>query len=122
MTASPEATSLFATARTEGLNVRSRDGDALGQIHAFMIEKRSGLVRYCVLSLGGMLGLGKSFYPIPLELLSYDSPDDSYIVTVDRRVLEGGPSWASHTPDFTQAYADRVSSYYEAAPEIKRAP
>lgn len=117
MTEPLEAMSLFATARTDGLDVRSRDGDKLGQVHAFMIEKRSGLVRYAVLSLGGLLGLGKSFYPIPLELLSYDNPDDSYIVTADRRVLEGGPSWANHTPDFTQAYADRVSSYYAAAPE-----
>lgn len=117
MTETPEATSLFATARTEGLDVLSRDGDRMGQVHAFMIEKRSGIVRYAVLSLGGLLGLGKSYYPIPLELLSYDSPEDSYIVTADRRMLEGGPSWSNHTPDFTQAYADRVSSYYETAPK-----
>ena len=115
MTETPEATSRFVTAKTEGLNVRSRDGDRLGHLHAFMIDKRSGATAYGVLSLGGVLGLGKSFYPIPFALLSYDGPDDSYIVTPDRRLLEGGPSWANHAPVFNQAYADRVSSYYEAA-------
>ncbi|MEO7553268.1 MAG: PRC-barrel domain-containing protein [Alteraurantiacibacter sp.] len=117
MTASSEATSLFATARTDGLYLRSRDGDRLGQVHAFMIEKRSILVSYAVLSLGGMLGLGRSYYPIPIKFLSYDSTADSYIVKIDQRVLEGCPSWANHTPEFTRAYADRVSSYYEATPE-----
>jgi len=25
---------------------------------------------------------------------------------------EGGPSWANNPPEFNQAYADRVASYY----------
>jgi hypothetical protein len=107
-----EATSLLALARTDGLKVRSRDGESLGNIHALMIEKRSGLSRYAVLSIGGFLGMNKSFYPIPFELLSYDPVEDGYVVTTDRRVLEGGPSWANNAPDFNQAYADRVASYY----------
>jgi len=107
-----EATSLLALARTDGLKVRSRDGESLGNVHALMIEKRSGLSRYAVLSIGGFLGMNKSFYPLPFELLSYDPVEDGYVVTTDRRVLEGGPSWANSAPDFNQAYADRVASYY----------
>lgn len=113
MTGPIEPTSLFATARTDGLKVRSRDGDKLGHIDAFMIEKQTAAVSYAVLSLGGLLGIGKSYYPVPMNLLSYDSTEDGYIVTADRRLLEGGPSWAANTPDFTRAYADRVSSYYQ---------
>jgi hypothetical protein len=84
-----------------------------------MVDKRSGQTYYAILSLGGFLGMGKSFYPIPFSLLAYDVPNDHYVVTADRRLLEGGPSWANNAPDFDQAYADRVSSYYsQAAPAV----
>lgn len=77
-----------------------------------MVDKRSGQTAYAVLSLGGFLGLGESYYPVPFSLLSYDPADDDYVVTMDRRQLEGGPSWSNNAPAFDQAYADRVSNYY----------
>ncbi len=123
MSDTPETTSLLVTARVDGLKVRSRDGDSLGQVQAFMVEKGSGRTLYAVLSLGGFLGMGKSYYPLPFELISYDATGDDYIVTIDRRVLEGGPSWASNAPEFTQAYADRVSNYYGlSAARVDRVP
>lgn len=112
MTDPTEPNTLLVNAKTDGLPVRSRDGERLGHVHAYMVDKRSGQTSFAVLSLGGFLGMGKSFYPLPFSLLSYDPVDDAYLVTVDRRVLEGGPSWANNAPEFNQAYADRVSSYY----------
>lgn len=72
---------------------------------------------YAVLTIGGFLGVGKAYYPLPFGLLAYDPTKDNYQVTIDRRVLEGGPSWASNPPLFDQAYADRVASYYGVASE-----
>lgn len=103
---------LIPSNRTETMPVRSRDGDKIGHVACFMLHKRSGHALYAVLAIGGFLGMGKAFYPLPFELLDYDSANDTYIVTIDRRVLEGGPSWAANAPDFDQAYADRVASYY----------
>jgi hypothetical protein len=111
-----EATSLLVEATTQGLKVQSRDGDGLGHVKALMIDKRSGQTTYAVLSLGGFLGVGKSHYPVPFGLLAYDPAEDFYVVTIDRRLLEGGPSWSNNSPEFNQAYADRVSNYYAAAP------
>lgn len=99
------------------MKVDSRDGDHLGAVHALMVHKKSGRTTHAVLSLGGFLGVGKSFYPLPFELLSFDAVRDRYVVTIDRRMLEGGPSWASNAPDFDQAYADRVARYYEVPGE-----
>jgi hypothetical protein len=48
--------------------------------------------------------------------LRYDAVEDGYVVTIDRRMLEGGPSWATNSPEFNEAYADRVSTYYGRAP------
>jgi len=55
--------------------------------------------------------------PVPFALLQFDTVRDLYVITVDRRLLEGGPSWANNAPVFDQAYADRVASYYGTANE-----
>jgi hypothetical protein len=77
-----------------------------------MVDKRTGQTTHSIISISGFLGMNKSFYPLPFELLTYDPVEDGYIVTADRRLLEGGPSWANNPPEFNQAYADRVASYY----------
>lgn len=118
MTDAPEKTSLLMTAKTSGLDVRSRDGDKLGHVDAVMVDKASGQTAYAILSLGGFLGMGKSYYPVPFSLVAYDPPNDHYVVTADRRLLEGGPSWANNAPDFDKAYADRVSNYYGQTPAL----
>lgn len=85
-----EPSTLLVSAKTDSLTVRSRDGERLGHVQAYMVDKKTGKTSYAVLSLGGFLGMGKSFYPLPFSLLTYDPVDDAYLVTVDRRVLEGG--------------------------------
>ncbi|MGO8609466.1 PRC-barrel domain-containing protein, partial [Rhizobium johnstonii] len=85
--------------------------DKLGYVYAFMVNKRTGQAMYAVLTIGGFLGMGKAYYPLPFALLQFDATADAYVVTIDRRVLEGGPSWAANAPVFDQAYADRVASY-----------
>jgi hypothetical protein len=99
------------------LKIESRDGDAVGSVYSFMVHKGTGKVTHAVLSLGGFLGMGRSFYPIPFSLLDFDPVRDLYVVTIDRRLLEGGPSWANNAPVFDQAYADRVASYYSVGSE-----
>ncbi len=99
------------------LKIESRDGDAVGSVYSFMVHKGTGKVTHAVLSLGGFLGMGRSFYPIPFSLLDFDPVRDLYVVTIDRRLLEGGPSWANNAPVFDQAYADRVASYYGVGSE-----
>ena len=38
-----------------------------------MIDKLSGKVSYAVLSFGGFLGIGDDHYPLPWNLLKYDT-------------------------------------------------
>ena len=102
------------------LKVQSRDGNTVGTVHALMVHKGTGRTTHAVLSLGGFLGMGKSFYAVPFELLIYDVAHDLYTITVDKRLLEGGPSWANNAPTFDQAYADRVAGYYGTKTEDLR--
>lgn len=97
------------------MKVRSRDGGkTIGTLHAFMVHKRSGRAMYAVLSLGGFLGVGRTYYPVPIQLLAYDLAADAYVSSVEAKTLEGGPNWSGSPPEFDQAYADRVASYYGA--------
>ena len=113
MSSNAEPTQLLIQSnKTDTMPVRSRDGDKLGSVYAFMVNKRTGQAMYAVLTIGGFLGMGKAYYPLPFALLQFDATADAYVVTIDRRVLEGGPSWAANAPVFDQAYADRVASYY----------
>lgn len=103
--------------KADQMVVNSRDGEKIGHVYSYMINKRSGAVLYSILTIGGFLGMGKAYYPLPFNLLDYDPAKDSYQITIDRRVLEGGPSWANNAPLFDQAYADRVASYYDVPRE-----
>lgn len=103
---------LVQSNETDAMKVKTREGEKVGSVHNYLINKRSGRAAYVVLTIGGFLGMGKAYYPLPFGLLAFDPSTDSYIVRIDRRVLEGGPSWASNPPLFDQAYANRVASYY----------
>ena len=103
---------LVQSNETDAIKVKTREGEKVGSVHNYLINKRSGRAAYVVLTIGGFLGMGKAYYPLPFGLLAFDPTTDSYIVRIDRRVLEGGPSWASNPPLFDQAYANRVASYY----------
>lgn len=106
---------LVAANLAETMKIRSRDGKTIGSVHAFMVHKRSGRTMYAVLSLGGFLGMGRTYYPVPIQLLAYDLAADAYVSAVEPKVLEGGPNWSGNAaPDFDQAYADRLASYYDA--------
>lgn len=113
MSESQTATLVLIQADVTGtMRVESREGEKVGSVASFMVHKRSGRVTHAVISLGGFLGMGRSFYPLPFALLRFDPVQDLYVVTVDPRTLEGGPSWANNPPVFDQSYADRVASYY----------
>lgn len=112
---SPTNTLLCSSHPISTIKATGRDGDSLGSVYSLMINKRTGQTEYAVLTIGGFIGIGKSYYPLPFQLLSYDQVADGYVVMIDKRLLEGGPNWTSSAPEFDQAYADRVAKYYDVA-------
>ena len=104
---------LIASDRVEGTAVYSRDGERLGRISHFMVEKRSGQVRYAVLSFGGFLGLGEDHYPLPWSMLDYDTGKGGYVVDLDPKVLDEAPRFGNEgRPDYSGEYGRSVYSYY----------
>jgi sporulation protein YlmC with PRC-barrel domain len=104
---------VISSDRVEGTDVYTDVGDKLGSIDELMIDKRSGQVRYAVLEFGGFLGMGTDRYPLPWDMLKYDTSREGYVVPVDKKQLEGAPRYAQDSrPDYDETYGRTVSDYY----------
>lgn len=104
---------LIASNKVEGTAVFGRGGERLGDIYNFMVDKRSGKVEYAVMSYGGFLGMGSRYYPIPWDMLTYDTRQGGYRVEMTERDLEHAPSFDRNSePDYDRRYSGRVHDYY----------
>ncbi|MGI4879891.1 MAG: PRC-barrel domain-containing protein [Janthinobacterium lividum] len=104
---------LVSSNKVEGTLVLSRDSDRLGTVAAFLIDRFSGQVDYVVASMGGVLGIGSSYHPIPWRLLRYEAAPNGYVISVDKGVLNGAPSFKSGSePVFDDVYSARILSYF----------
>jgi hypothetical protein len=108
-----ETSRLIASNKVEGTAVYGRDGHRLGNIYNFMVDKRSGKVEYAVMTYGGMLGMGQRYYPLPWEILTYDTRERGYRIEMTERDLRDAPSFDRDTePHFDGSYNDHVHSWY----------
>lgn len=104
---------IISSERVEGTDVYNRAGEKLGSIDDLMIDKHSGHVRYAVLEFGGFLGMGTDRYPLPWNMLKYDTSLDGYVVPLDKSQLDKAPRYsADERPPFDEAYGRRVNDYY----------
>src|SRR6478735_1698359 len=84
---------LIAAEKVNGTNVYNPAGDKLGSVEDIMIDKVSGKAIYAVMSFGGFLGIGDKHHPLPWSSLKYDTQKEGYVVNLDKRTLEGAPSY-----------------------------
>jgi len=104
---------IISSDKVEGTNVYNPAGDKLGSVDDLMIDKLSGQIRYAVLEFGGFLGLGTDRYPLPWNMLKYDTSRDGYVVPLDKAKLEQAPRYdESELPEYTPEYGKRVNNYY----------
>lgn len=118
MVATDETAGLISADKVEGTAVYNPDGERLGSIKTVMIGKMTGRVAYVVMSFGGFLGLGERYHPLPWDVLTYDTTQGGYVVNLDKRTLEGAPTYGSEDePDWTdRRWGQTVYDYYGARP------
>ena len=108
-----ETSTLIASNKVEGTAVYDRDGERLGSIYNFMVDKLRGRVEYAVLTFGSFLGMGGTYYPIPWDMLDYDTGLGGYKVDMDEDDLENAPSYRRGSePDYDERYGRFVYGYY----------
>lgn len=108
-----ETERLIASDKVEGTAVYNREGEHLGAVRNFMVDKLTGQVAYAVMSFGGFFGMGERYFPLPWQTLDYDPALGGYVVDIDRNVIENAPSYArEETPWTDPSYGRNVYGYY----------
>jgi sporulation protein YlmC with PRC-barrel domain len=107
-----ETQRLIASDKVEGTRVYNTQGERLGSIRNFMVNKTSGRVEYAVLEFGGVLGIGSEFYPLPWDLLTYDEKLGGYAIAIEKDKLEGAPRYRDRDPLWDEIYGQQVYGYY----------
>jgi hypothetical protein len=111
--ATDETNRLIASNKVEGTSVYNMQDEKLGSIYNFMVDKQSGEVEYAVLQFGGLFGMGSDYYPLPWDVLTYDTNKNGYVIDVDKSVLENAPHYSENTqPSFDDEYHREVYGYY----------
>ncbi|HEX6720752.1 MAG TPA: PRC-barrel domain-containing protein [Burkholderiaceae bacterium] len=115
MKSSTITSDVISSEKVEGTTVYNTAGEKLGSVDDLMIDKVSGQIRYAVLEFGGFLGMGTDRYPLPWNMLKYDTAKEGYVVPLDKDKLEKAPRYAeTEVPEYTADYGKRVYNYYGA--------
>jgi len=89
-------------------------GEPLGTLKELMIDLDDGLIAYAVLSFGGFLGLGDKLFAIPWEALTLSPEGHTFILDVDKEVLDDAPGFdKEHWPDNAKYEAGWLLGVYE---------
>jgi sporulation protein YlmC with PRC-barrel domain len=109
-----ETVDLIASNKVEGTAVYDRNGDRLGTIYNFMVDKVNGQVEYAVLSFGGLFGLGSDYYPLPWDRLTYDEELGGYQIDLVKEDLEEAPRYsADQEPAYNRDFNERIDTFYD---------
>ena len=108
---------VISSDKVEGATVYNTAGEKLGSIDDLMIDKTSGQIRYAVLEFGGFLGMGTDRYPMPWNVLRYDTAKGGYTAPIDKAILDKAPKYREQeVPVYDSEYSRRVNAYYGNIP------
>ena len=106
---------LISSDKVEGTAVIGRNGETLGHIKSFMVDKYTGRVAYAIMTFGGIAGFGNAFFPLPWPLLEYDVARDGYALDLTREQLAKAPRFeANATVEFTPEYRRKLILFYRS--------
>jgi sporulation protein YlmC with PRC-barrel domain len=98
-----------------GSAVHDEDGEKIGQIEDVVLDKLSNNIMFAIVGLGGVLGMGEKFHPIPWAVLDFDEDENAYVVPYSKEELETAP--ADTLEELTKndglPYRDRSYAYYQ---------
>jgi sporulation protein YlmC with PRC-barrel domain len=101
-----------------GNEVYNQDDENLGDIKEIMLDMRSGMVGYAVLSFGGFLGIGDKLFAVPWTALTLDTENKRFVLNVLKDRLKDAPGFdRNHWPNMAdQSWEKEIHSYYGTSP------
>jgi len=106
---------LISSDKVEGTAVIGTNGETLGHIKSFMVDKYTGRVAYAIMTFGGIAGFGTAFFPLPWPMLEYDVARDGYALDLTREQLADAPRFEGNKPvEFTPEFRRKVILFYRS--------
>ena len=115
-TSTRETYSLIGSDKVEGTAVYRSNGETVGRIERVMIDKVNGKIAYAVMSVGGFMGFGEDYYPLPWSLLTYNPRLEGYEVNISEQQLKGAPKYSAHETWDWARRGKLVDDYYNVPP------
>ena len=107
---------VLSAATLKGDPVKNRQNEDLGKIEDFMLDLASGRIAYCVLSFGGVLGLGNKLFAVPWSAFALDTERHCFILNASKDRLKSAPGFdKSNWPDMADPeWIASVSGFYRS--------
>lgn len=102
----------------QGTDIKSPNGDSLGDIKDVMIDLTTGRVAYAVIAFGGLLGIGTKLFAVPLQALKQDAGNKCFIMDTTEEQLENAHGFdKDHWPDFADRnWQTELHKHYNTSP------
>ena len=109
-----QAERIVTANRINASAVFSRAGHALGTLDRLLIDRVSGKIAYAVVAVAAVGCNEERRQALPWGVLTYDPLMAGYLVNLDRKVLESGPTFEpDETLDWnSEALNRRLHDYY----------
>lgn len=96
--------------------LRTQDGEYLGEIEGRLVDPGSGEIRYVLVSDGGFLGIGEDLTPVPWDRLRVTPLPyrDAFVLDVTEEAFEDAPDFEEDDPEELSAsdISQRVDTYW----------
>ena len=114
-TASGHTTAIRAR-KVLGTTVKNTSGDRVGEIEDVVLDKLSDRIMFAIVGMGGFLGIGEKYHPLPWASLHYDESADAYVIPFTREQLMAAPADTIQEltrGDGVAAFRQRAHDYYQ---------
>jgi sporulation protein YlmC with PRC-barrel domain len=84
---------LLSTESILGSNIKDPQGEEVGEVKQLMIDPQTGLVKYAVVSVGGLLGMGEKTIIVPWHTLEVARDGRSVVLNASKQLLQDAPEY-----------------------------
>jgi sporulation protein YlmC with PRC-barrel domain len=103
----------YEASKLVGTHVKNPQGEYLGRIEDFIIDKDR--IAFGILSHSGFLGMGGKFVAVPFGALSFERTGGYFILDISRERLESAPQF-DRTRFASSAWAEDVYKFFGLQP------
>lgn len=113
-----ERPGVLETDRLADASLKDAQGQDMGAIEELVVDPVSGRIAYGVVELGGFLGIGERYFPVPWALFEPAADGQTVVLHAERDRLTAAPQFTSgNRPDMTDRnWALALHTYYNVAP------